>query len=299
MAMLASHIQVHDGLLVALSELLLVADRKLTIAETTDLMQPSGLGERVPDVVDLTIDAAEWIGLLHRENDSIIASAALRRLDPTELPTRLPRLVRRGLFEPPGSDREDARGGDLACAIAWFVSQDAWNPPRSFEQVEASAETRLARQFPSGPEFVNKTKWLPTCRWASYLGLGAPDPIEPSCVVPDVTAAVRDELDASGGEVWTAREFVEFIGGRCPVLDGGQVRQGVTELLELSELPWEHDDTILSPSLSMAIVRLEHERVLITEREADAPQSERLSLTVPSAALTIDRVRLVIGQRND
>src|SRR5439155_17439431 len=102
---------------------------------------------------------------------------SLRGLDPSELHLQLPRLVRRGLFDSSRSEQRDARGGDLAYALAWFIAQDAWDPPRAFERVETSAESRLARQFPDGPEFVNNTKWLPVYRWAVYLGVGSPDPI--------------------------------------------------------------------------------------------------------------------------
>jgi len=186
----------------------------------------------------------------------------------------------------------ESQGRDLARALAWFLAQDAWDPPPAFERVQGSAENRQARQLPGGPQLVNSTKWPSLCRWAVFLGLGAPDPIDPRRVVPDPTAAVREELQAADRDTCSAREFVEFLAARCPVLDGGSIRVTVTELVVQSELPWEHDDAVISPSLSMAIVRLEHEGMLVPERRADTPVIERRSLVVPEGMSTMDYIRL-------
>jgi hypothetical protein len=295
MSLLSSHLQVHDGLLVALAELLTVAQRDLTIQEIRRYLQPPRLGDRTPDVVDLTVEAAQWLGLVQQRGDRLAASPELGALECSQIELCLPGLIRHGLLTTArnlSDSGAESQGRDLAQALAWFLAQDAWDPPPDFERVEGSAESRQARQLPSGPQLVNKTKWPFLCRWAVFLGLGAPDPIDPRMVVPDPTAAVREELQAADRDTCSARELVEFLAVRCPVLDEGDIRVTVTELVVPSELPWEHDDEVISPSLSMAIVRLEHEGMLVPERRADTPAVERRSLTVPEGMSTMDYIRL-------
>jgi hypothetical protein len=293
MAMLSSHIQVHDGLVVALSELLLVADDDLSLERARGLLQPKGLGDRVPDVVELTVDVAEWLGLAVRDGNAISASPSLRKSSPSTLHLDLPSFIRRELFDQAVTSSGEAKGGDLARALVWFVAQDAWDPPRAFERVERSGEQRLHRQFGVGSDLVNSTKWLPLCRWAVFLGLGVTDAIQTSQVIPDVTGAVRSEVSNSDVELWTAREFTEFVGARCKALDGGELRESVMEHLAPTELAWEHDEAILSPSLTMALLRLEHEGELVIERKGDTVQSDRRLLNMPDSERTIDVVRTV------
>jgi hypothetical protein len=304
MSLLSSHLQVHDGLLVALAELLAVAERDLTVKEIRRYLQPPRLGDRTPDVVDLTVEAAQWLGLAHQHGDRLTASPELGAVAGSQIELRLAGLIRHSLLaarrNPSASGAAaESQGRDLARALAWFLAQDAWDPPPDFERVEGSAESRQARQLPGGPQFVNKTKWPFLCRWAIFLGLGVPDPIDPRRVVPDPTVAVRDELQAADRDTCSARELVEFLATRCPVLDGGDIRVTVTELVVPSELRWEHDDAVISPSLSMAILRLEHERILIRERRADTPVTERRSLTVPEGMSTMDYIRLRVRPPDD
>ena len=298
MAMLGSHIQVTEGLLTALSELVLVAGGDLAVADAERLLQPVGLGERVPDVIRLTIDAAEWAGLVVVRDGRVAPSESLLGVERGELQQRLPSLVRRGMLRSAPGEPSDERTGDLVRALAWFLAQDAWDPPLAFDRVQGSAEARLARQFPNGQKVLNGTKWVALCRWAVYLGFGVPEVKLPTAVLPDPTEAVRDELGSSGRDVWTARECVEYLGSQCPVLDGGVVRVQMLEGVEPSELGWEHDDAVISPSLSVAIGRLEHEGALEVERSPDAPLSERRSLSRPGPQLVIDWVRLVRGKSN-
>ncbi len=302
MSLLSSHLQVHDGLLVALAELLTVAERDLTIEEIRRYLQPPRLGDRTPDVIDLTVEAAQWLGLAQQRNDRLAASPELGALDCRRIEARLPRLIRRGLLATgrrPSDSGVESQGRDLARALAWFLAQDAWDPPPAFERVEGSAEDRQARQLPGGPQLVNSTKWPSLCRWAIFLGLGTPDPIDSRRVVPDPTAAVREELHSAERDTYSAREFVEFLAARCPVLDGGSIRVTVTESVVPSELPWEQDEAVISPSLSMAIVRLEHDGILVPERRADTPVTERRSLTVPEGTSTMDYIRLRVRPPDD
>jgi hypothetical protein len=299
--LLSSHIQVHNGLLTAVGELLLVAERPFTVDELRHYLQPPRLGEDVPDVIRKTVEAGTWLGLWQLEDDKVAPTTELTNIRSQDLYYELPRLIRQafGQMHDVGAIGEaDEKGRDLPRALAWFLAQDSWNPPLAFERVPDSGEERQRAQFPDGPEFVNNTKWPHLMRWATFLGLVTPDPVRASCFVPDPTYALHQELSATEEQEWTARGFIDFLATRCAALDHGSVRQEAMRQLASSELPWEHDQKEVSPSLSLALLRLQHEKRLVLERRADAPETERCTIRDQGEEVIVDKIRLLVEPSN-
>ncbi len=298
MALLARNLQVHPGLLHAVAEVLAVETRSLSAEQIAAYLQPASFRGMIegnpPDVVLLTLDAAQWIGLTATDGNTWQLRESLREFRPAELDAILPRLVRRGLFDrewPSDLAEAQKHGGDLGLAIAWYLAQDAWDPPRRFEKVESSIEQRLNRQFDDRREYINDTKWVAVRRWLHYCGLGTPDPVAGEMTIPDPTRAVRDELRELEGDEWPISELLSYLATRCGVLDTGTVRVLAMSGLKADELEWEHDPQALSPSLSLALMRLEMENSLELRREADSPIDQRRTLSAGTEARVVDRVR--------
>ncbi len=323
MGLLAQHLQVHPGLLHALVEVLAVADRPLTSTQLAGYLRPDafirligatvdgadtrdreavgegddgGDGDHPDRIVGLSLDAANWLGLLESTDAGWQLASPVVGIDVADLDQALPRIVRRGLFDrswPNELAEAQKHGGDLGLALSWYLAQDSWNPPRRYEKVDDSIESRQSSQFTENPEYINLTKWRSVRRWLQYLGLGVPDPIDADMIVPDPTNAVRDELADSQDAEWAIVELVSVLAKRCGALDTGTVRTLAMAGLKAAELRWEHDPHLLSPSLSLALLRLEGAGRIELLREADAAAAGRVTLTVPGETRVIDRVRKV------
>lgn len=258
---------------------------------------PSGPGSKG---LDDTLTACVVVGLFERAGDVI-------RLHP-----RLPDQVRDrrrgqdvrcllrelilaeelnfGLWE----STEGAR--DLTRALAWYLAQDplrapgAWNEPGGVDIVQEA-------QFVGGDRvFSNDTRWGAFDRWCSFLGFGVRAPRDSKNVLlPDPTRPVRDVLP----EVVTAGRmeiapFVEDLGRRLPVLDGGSYRREVEARMRPDAVTASTDE--LSPALAHALLRLRDERVLAIEDLADA----QMKMRVPEGfgpERTITHVSLETGKQ--
>lgn len=291
MALLSSHLQVHEGLIVALITVLRAADRALTLDELATLLQPGRIPDR-RELLVMTRDASDWFGLVHGTEKVELTEEGQLVADDDSF-RELRSHLRRNLSVE--SDRE-AGQGDLARALAWLLAQDAWDFPSAYESASDSVELRQNTQFPSGPEFVNKTKWPAIRRWSIFLGLTETDPGNNQRLVPDPTSSISELLGADETGEWNAAGFVEFLASRCPVLDGGSAREDLLAGLSAAELPWEHDTAVLSPSISVALLRLEHLEVLELRQEADAPAKHRRLLALIDGQRVVDKVILKGGR---
>ncbi len=323
MGLLAQHLQVHPGLLHAVVEVLAVADRPLTKTQLAGYLRPDAFtrligttgggvdtrdrdsnaegpdaddGDHRDRIVGLSLDAANWLGLVASTDAGWQLAGHVGAIDVADLDQALPRIVRRGLFDRdwPGDLAEAQKnGGDLGLALSWYLAQDSWSPPRRYEKVDDSIESRQSGQFTDNPEYINLTKWRSVRRWLLYLGLGVPDPVDPDMTIPDPTHAVRDELADSEDAEWSITELVSVLSDRCGALDTGTARTLAMAGLKADELRWEHDPHLLSPSLSLALLRLEGADAVELLREADAAAAGRVALTAPGDTRVVDRVRKV------
>ena len=299
MGLLAHRLQAHPGLIHAVVEVLASTGTPLSPERLTDYLQPEAFRKLVGDppegVLDAAIDASAWLGLLEEKEGEWGLCDELEAMDPSSIDLALPRMVRASLFArewPTDFESAQKNGGDLALAISWFLAQDAWNPPPKFEGVRGSIEELQDRQFNDRRSYVNQTKWRSVRRWIRYMGLGVPDPVDDERLIPDPTAAIRVELSKLESDEWFVDDLVSELGKQCAALDGGSARKRALVGLNESELPWEHDSQVLSPSFSMALIRLEFSGDIELVREADTPMERRRTLSVPGVNDPLDKVRL-------
>jgi hypothetical protein len=227
------------------------------------------------DTARLRATLARWLelGLFIEEADTIGVNLESKRgstID--ELTDRLPAACRRlvlqeqhclplwGAGEDP-TEKGVGRAADLARGLAWALAQDIYNLPDGGKEIEAldRSQATTARFI-----FLNDTRWPGLRPWARYLGFA-------SSFLFDPTEAVRDELPhiLGKGKTMTAEAFIEALGARLPVLDGGVYRKEVEANLRPDR--WRRPEPgHLSMSLSMALQRLDLDGTIKLETLADA-----------------------------
>ena len=296
MSLLTSHLTVHPGILVAVVELLLVAERPISGTEMERLLQPETLNEilgqrPVRNSVSQAIDAAEWFGLAKHTDDGVSPTDSLTALEPHELLRRLPSTAVNGLFGRPWTteiktDRAD--GGDLALAFAWFLAQNPWEAKLTLDDLEMA----YARQIDDEQELINSTKMRSVMRWAQYFGFGRHDPINGTLLVPDPTPAIRSTLSAFSESEYPASDFLTELSKLCPVLDNGTIRKITLKSLRDGMLPWETQRNAISPTSSLALYRLREAGQVEFGLRDDAPQPSRRVLSLPEGVESISFVRI-------
>lgn len=301
MALLSSHLQVRPGLLHAVMEAVVVLDGS-SRQHLIDSLQPEILREGPdgdpPDVVPMALDALVWLNLIRLDaTDCVVPIAELEGLPLNELNGRLPGMIRRGLLHSEhleGAD-ENPPCRDLVDALAWWLAQDAWDPPLDYGKGDRSAERRQHQQFPNRPPYVNSTKWPAMLEWAVYLGLGEVDP-GVKVVVPDPTRAIGQIAAEFTVGSFSAPEFVSRVASELGVVDGGVVRKRVTNAAAAGQLRRDDGNQVLSSSMSLALKRLERLGFIALAVEADTEQQARLELTLPPGQpnQVVDRINIIV-----
>ena len=303
--LLSQRIRVHPGVLAAVVELLLVAERPVGEPEIKRLLlpeTPSGVEIKSvgPEVVGWTIEAAEWFGLVERDGDNLTPSTSLDGVESQELSKRLPAIAWKGLLSSRRWVDGDAwdqreRGGDLALTLGWFLAQDPWNDKLDADSLHAAHERQVNYPREITDRLVNPTKLPPILRWAHFFGFGRRDPANSNLFVPDPTSAIRSILGELPESEYPANKFLTEIAKFCPVLDKGAVRKVISKSLHEGMLPWENEKSAISPTTSLAIHRLEVAGVIKCEPGVDAPAAHRRTLNLKELKRTISIVR-VLGQ---
>ena len=303
--LLAQRIRVHPGVLTAVVELLLVAERPMGDSEIKRLLLPVtpsevGIEPIGEDVVGWTIDAAEWFGLVERDGDSVKPSRSLDGVEPHELSKRLPTITWKGLLFGRRWDDGDAwdqrgRGGDLALALGWFLAQNPWSDKLDGDSLQLAHERQMNYPPDMTDRLINPTKMSPIIRWAHFFGFGRRDPVNEGLFVPDPTSAIRSILGELPEAEYPANKFLTEIAKLCPVLDKGAVRKVISKSLHDGMLSWETEKGEISPTTSLALHRLEAADVIKCETVPDAPPSQKRTLTLKGENRSISVVK-VLGQ---
>src|SRR5262249_41551604 len=121
--------------------------------------------------------------------------------------------------------------------------------------------------------FKNRARWSGVGFWARYTGFADADR---GCIDP--TSAIRAELGVifQGARLLPASAFLRELSTRLPVLDSGSYRTQVESAL--NPQVWRRPpEGQLSTSLSFALRRLQHDRVLNLSLPADAGDALTLS----------------------
>ena len=208
-------------------------------------------------------------------------------------PGQLPRLLRDILFREQNNqrfwDREGSLSADLNRGLAFLLAQDI------YLIFNANRETieHLERQQVIDEEkrvLQNDVRWSGLRSWGRYLGflwVGEGYWVDP-------TQALTEELSgifADNSEL-TAVDFVQRTGTVLPVLDGGNYRCQIEEVLDPAHWNRPARESLLSTSLSRALWRLQASNTLIMEKRSDTGDSRTLQGRSDREWLTFTHVRL-------
>jgi hypothetical protein len=165
------------------------------------------------------------------------------------------------------SDNEDEE--DLGRLIAWYLAQDIYDAPGTWEEVEQRVEEqRVAESLDL--KISSDSLFGQLVDWMCYLGFawGYALELNKRIVVADPTAYLRRNLkELYQGEVQaklSIGEFVDSLAKKCPVFETGKFREQVEEKIGF-RLP-NH----LSTSTAFALFRLQDDGCIELIRESDA-----------------------------
>jgi hypothetical protein len=275
-----------DGLhsvLVAIFKLLLMKGA-IARQELLDLIAPSTL-DAEQDMAKKTLNRWVQLGLFQKSADDEISIVGDKKSKLTI--ESLPTLSRNLALKPENNtdflDAEPQGTGDFTRAITWLLAQNAWKLDlRSWEDIESL----IKQQCPADLTILqNNTRWHGLKAWSCFLGFAwtakAPNG---EFLVPDPTDTVRDTLPQIFGKSkkLEARFMINALAQAIPVLDGGTYRQKLEAELEKTQGPdaWRPPPNgRLSTSLSRALLRLQEEKCLKGELEADSDPTIRVTLT--------------------
>lgn len=164
-------------------------------------------------------------------------------------------------------------------ALAWFLCQSPASP-LAFRENQGKAIEAETGGRPL--ELTNASRFQQLSYWVQYLGLGwqIPTTNGPE-LVSDPTGALALELEAvlSGSGAMPVHEAIEAVAKRLPVIETGVAREEVEGWLPATK---QRGASALSPSTSLALLRLQSRRAIALEQSPDAQGMMRL-LTWPDA----------------
>ena len=257
------------------------AERRETLIA---ILAPASLeqnsGKPGSKALDDTLRACEQIRLVEVYGESVrlhpdLPAYAIDRRTGGRTCRRLVRqlIMARDLNRGDWGSQEGAR--DLTHSLAWYLRQDLYSPPATWERQPPLQSVQVAQQEQlGGPVLLaNDTRWGAFMRWSTYLGFAVHHAHDGnSYLVPDPTLAVRDALAAcckgSRGEM-DLPSLLNLLADESPVLDGGLYRREVEARLRRGsyrELP----SGTLSTALGHALRRLEEVGLFAMSDRADA-----------------------------
>lgn len=298
MGLLTSGIQVRPAVVHAIIELLVAAKRPIATDELEQLLQPPSIEDlttvKPPEnAVQMTSSLCVQLGLADEVSGALVLTPETDSLELSSLNRKLPEIVRDRMIAPRSGEGTDTREcDDLVLTLGWFMAQNSWDPCLTVDGLGDSWESRLAAQLPNGAISLNTTKARQLFHWAEYLGLASPDPIELKTWIPDPTRLIRQTLGSMSAGRTLLVDMIESLSSRYSVLDNGQDRKAALSGLAPGQLPWEVDQGVLSPSISLALLRLAHAKEIELVVEADTPRRCRLT-NRDGRESVVDIVRLI------
>jgi hypothetical protein len=204
-------------------------------------------------------------GLLIEENEEIAINCHLPEASrhPQTGDKLLPDTLVQLFF---ASDNEDE--ADLGRLIAWYLAQDIYDAPGTWEEVEQRvAEQRVAESLDL--KISSDSLFGQVADWMCYLGFAWGHALGSNKrIVAEPTAYLRRNLkELFQGEAQaklSIGEFVDRLAKKCPVFESGKFREQVEEKIGF-RLP-NH----LSTSTAFALFRLQDDGCIQLIKESDA-----------------------------
>lgn len=240
-----------------------------------------GAAKDPSNLVRLRGALSRWteLGLFDSTSGSVKISERFRkdrRETLNDLTGRLPSFCRVLLLEEhnclPLWGESQGIAADFVRGGAWLLSQDIYGFPTAWSEVEKIQNAQIS----AGKNISeNDVRWNGLRFWMRYLGFATGDS---GSFQIDPTQAVKAELTSifkSRSEI-PARELLDSLTTRLPILDFGRYRKEVEE--SLNSTRWRKSaDGHLSMSLSLALRRLVLDNVIRLEGKADTGSSYRLT----------------------
>lgn len=160
-------------------------------------------------------------------------------------------------------DNEDEY--DLGLVCAWYLSQDVYEPPGTWEAVEQKvAEQKVGELL----KMSNNTLYGQMDDWMGYMGLLWGHALGGKrFIIPDPTLYLKRNLKylfKQSGEKILLREFIDRLAKKCPLFETGHFRETIEANIGRRE------SNYLSTSTAFALFRLRDEGYIQLIRESDA-----------------------------
>lgn len=160
---------------------------------------------------------------------------------------------------------------NIALAIAWLQTQRSIKPLHWSAKIIDVVNSDLNDNY-DGLDLTgtDATRWRHFGYWCIYLGFATKVSIDGNAYIcPDPTEAINNELK----DIFSARkelkikEFLVTLSSILPVLEEGTIRKKINDSIrEGLQLP----ENVLSLATSLALLRLEHRKVIKLTHKADA-----------------------------
>jgi hypothetical protein len=236
----------------------------------TSLLSPDKLSEgrnkgAEHPMFDAALRESIKCGLLIEENEEIAINFNLPEASrhPQTGDKLLPDTLVQLFF---ASDNEDEE--DLGRLIAWYLAQDIYDAPGTWEEVEQRvAEQRVAESLDL--KISSNSLFGQVADWMCYLGFAWGHALGANkIIVAEPTAYLRRNLkELFQGEVQaklSIAEFIDRLAQKCPLFETGKFREQVEEKIAL-RLP-----NYLSTSTAFAFFRLQDDGCIQLVKESDA-----------------------------
>jgi hypothetical protein len=182
--------------------------------------------------------------------------------DPSTGDRELPNTLSELFF---ASGNEDEYDFGVVCA--WFLYQDVYDPPKTWEEVQKiipqqKADVKLNLKMTSDALYGQAIHWM------QYLGLIWKHSFnKQKAIVPDPTLYLKRNLPylfQASGEKVPIREFIDRLARKCPLFETGQFREAIERGIEPRPV------NFLSTSTAFALFRLREAEYIDLMRESDA-----------------------------
>lgn len=231
-----------------------------------------------------TIEEAQELELIEINQDKIVTLHTELQVDERDPKNRslasemLPSIITRLAFTKPNN----IKNYNLGQAIAWVLTRSLFDKPLDWNQ----AENELGKGHPLG---LNDVRFGNLAHWITYLGFAREEGTT-TTLVADPTIAVRRGLktvlsDQSTKDLSTV---IQTLANKLSVIDGGNHN---VDLLKNNPNLAAVDGQV-SPSLSIALLRLKEEGFIKLEHRSDSPAPKTLRIADFEETYTsIQRIR--------
>jgi hypothetical protein len=162
------------------------------------------------------------------------------------------------------SDNQDEEDFGLVCA--WYLSQDVYDPPGTWEAVEQQVSKQGVGEL---LKMSNNTLYGQMDDWMCYMGLAWGQNLDGKrLIIPDPTVYLKRNIkELFNGQVelkLSLREFIGRLAKKCPLFESGKFREIIYSYINPTQ------SNYLSTSTAFALFRLQDEGYIQMKRESDA-----------------------------